>query len=446
MADLQQRLIAYINEERLFFSGQRILLAVSGGADSVAMCHLFHNAGFDFAIAHCNFALRGDESVRDEQFVQQLAATLQVPFFYTRFDTMTYVEEKRVSIQVAARELRYAWLEATRAANGFDYIATAHHMQDNVETVLMNLAKGTGIAGLHGILPKQGNLLRPFLFARKEEILAYMGEMPFVEDSSNQTVKYTRNFFRHRVIPVMAEAYPGVIQHIGDSIERFREAEQLYLQAVALHKKRLIHVQGATVMIPVLLLQKTVPLQAVAWEIFKDFGCSAAQLPEVLALLETSSGKMVETGTHRILRDRKWLLITAREETAAVTVAITPDRTIVPVPDGQLKLKERVVDAQFKIPVTAHIACIDKATLQYPLLFRKWKQGDYFYPLGMRKKKKLSRFFIDQKLSLVQKEQVWVLESGKRIVWIAGMRIDDRFKITAQTKDLLQLEWEPIAR
>lgn len=440
--DLLKGFTTYIHKENLFSHDQQILLATSGGLDSVVMAYLFKQAGYHFAIAHCNFQLRGEESVRDELFVSSLATTLAVPFFVTRFDTAAYAAEKRVSIQVAARELRYEWLEDTRKESGYAYTATAHHMQDNVETVLMNISKGTGIAGLHGILPRQTTLIRPLLFTQKSELLAYAQRenISFVEDSSNITIKYTRNFFRHQVIPVIQEAYPNVVNNIAAGIERFREAEELYSQSVIRHKKRLLTQKGNTWMIPVLRLQKTIPLNTVAWEIFRDFGCSSAQLPQVLELLNSTSGRLVETSTHRIIRDRNWLLITTLEEQEAPLIVIEKERTHIITANGHLKIRE-VNRSGVNIPAAANIACLDKQSVQYPLLLRKWKQGDYFYPLGMRKKKKVSRFFIDQKLSLVQKEKVWVLESGKRIVWVIGMRIDDRFKITDATKDMLMLEW-----
>ncbi|SFF11621.1 tRNA(Ile)-lysidine synthase [Chitinophaga sp. CF118] len=441
--DLLTGFTAYIYKENLFSRGQKILLATSGGVDSVVMAHLFKQGGYDFAIAHCNFQLRGDESLRDELFVTALAETLEVPFYCIRFDTEAYVTEKRVSIQVAARELRYEWLETTRKVSGSAYTATAHHMQDNVETVLMNLCKGTGIAGLHGILPRHTSLIRPLLFTQKKDLLAYAQTqgISFVEDSSNITVKYTRNFFRHQVIPVIQETYPAVVNNIAAGIDRFREAEELYTQAVDRHKKRLLIQKGNTFMIPVLRLQKTVPLNTIAWEIFRDFGCSSAQLPQVLELLNSSSGRLVETSSHRIIRDRQWLLITTLAEQEAPLIVIEKERTQIITANGHLKIKEVSRSSGVNIPSAANIACLDKQVVQFPLLLRKWKQGDYFYPLGMRKKKKVSRFFIDQKLSLVQKENVWVLESGKRIVWVIGMRIDDRFKITDTTKDMLLLEW-----
>jgi len=444
--DLLTGFNTYIGKEQLFTRDQSLLLAVSGGVDSVVMAHLFKAAGYTFAIAHCNFQLRGEESLRDETFVSNLAASLQVPFYQVRFDTGMYAEKHRVSIQVAARELRYAWLEETRETAGCSYIATAHHMQDNAETVLMNLSKGTGIAGLHGILPRQHRLIRPLLFAEKADILAYANDhhISFVEDSSNTTVKYTRNFFRHKVIPVIQEAYPGAVSNIAGSIARFRDAEMLYTQALQKHIKRLVVQKGNMFMVPVLKLQKTVPLHTIAWEIFRQYGCTSAQLPQVLELLESGSGKFVDTGTYRIIRDRQWLLVTPAVEEEAAVIVIEKERGVITTANGVLRLKDSIRKDDVAIPASVNIACLNKGALQYPLLLRKWKQGDYFYPLGMRKKKKLSRFFIDQKLSLPQKENTWVLESAKRVVWVVGLRIDDRFKITEQTKELVTIEWEAL--
>jgi tRNA(Ile)-lysidine synthase len=310
----------------------------------------------------------------------------------------------------------------------------------------MNLSKGTGISGLHGILPRQGKILRPLLFVQKEALLGYATEhaISYVEDSSNLTVKYTRNFFRHKVIPVMQEANPNTVPNIAASIERFREAEALYDQALARHLNRLIEQKGNMYMVAVLKLQKTVPMQTVAWEIFRRYGCTSGQLPQVLELLDSSSGKMVETGTHRIIRDRQWLLITPVAEEQAAAIVIEKDRSVVGTANGVMKIRTAARKGHTPIPTAVEIACLDKAALQYPLLLRRWKQGDYFYPLGMRKKKKLSRFFIDQKLSVPQKENIWVLESAKRVVWIVGLRIDDRFKVTPQTKELLTIEWEAL--
>lgn len=431
---------AHISRRQLFDPTQKVLLAVSGGVDSIVMAWLFKNAGYHAGIAHCNFQLRGEESTRDETFVRQLAATLDLPLHVIKFDTNAYVAEHRVTIQVAARELRYQWLEQTRAAEGYAYIATAHHMQDSVETALMNFTKGTGIAGLHGILPKQEHIIRPLLFTEKDRLVAYaaMNNIAFVEDSSNITDKYTRNYFRHQIIPRLQEAFPAAVKNMAASIERIKEAEILYQEAMDRHRKRLLFQQGNTGMVPVLKLQKTIPLQTIAWELFRPFGCSSAQTQQVLALLESDSGRYVDTATHRIVRNRQWLLITPLANEVSPLVVIEPGQSHIQFGGGQLQLREQE-RGQLAIPTAQEVAWLDAAQVRYPLILRKWKQGDYFYPLGMPKKKKVSRFLIDQKLSLPQKENVWVLESDKRIVWLVGMRVDDRVKITPKTKTILSI-------
>lgn len=443
-AHLQEAFRDYLNEENILTTGQKVLLAVSGGRDSVAMAHLFHQSSFSFEIAHCNFGLRGEESQRDEDFVRRLAVQLGVTIHVKQFDTAAYANEHKQSIQVAARELRYAWLEQTRQEQGLDCIATAHHMQDNVETVLMNLTKGTGIAGLHGILPKSGQLIRPLLFATREQIDAYARDLQlaFVEDSSNITEKYTRNYFRHQVLPKLREAYPEAVRNIGASISRFREAEVLYREALETHRKKLLEQRGNEYFIPILKLKKSGPLATIVYELLKPFGCSTAQAAQVQDMLNSAPGKYVATHTHRIFRDRTWLIITPNQEEEVAHFVVEANTKVIATPTGKMTLVYR--EGAALVPVTsAATACLDGKQVKFPLLLRKWKKGDYFYPLGMQKKKKLSRFFIDQKLSQPQKEAVWVLESDKKIIWVVGMRIDDRFKLGPQTEQMLQLEWLP---
>ncbi|MCW3465467.1 tRNA lysidine(34) synthetase TilS [Chitinophaga nivalis] len=431
----------YIGQQQLFDPTQKVLLAVSGGLDSVVMAHLFKAAGYNAGIAHCNFQLRAAESVRDENFVRELAAALDLPLHVIQFDTAAYAASQHMTIQVAARELRYKWLEEIRATGGYAVVATAHHMQDSVETALMNFAKGTGIAGLHGILPKQERIVRPLLFTLKDTLIAYaaMHNISHVEDSSNITDKYTRNFFRHHIIPPLTEAYPGAVKNMAGTIDRIREAEILYQQAMEKHRKRLLFQKDNTWMVPVLKLQKSVPLQTIAWELFRQFNCSPAQVKQVLQLLDSESGKLVETSTHRIIRNRAWILITPLVTAVAPLVVIDTPSGHITFPAGQLRIKA-LEHQPGNIPASPAIAWLDAAQISFPLILRKWKQGDYFYPLGLPKKKKLSRFLIDQKLSLPQKENVWVLESAKRIVWVVGMRIDDRFKITEKTRQVISLE------
>jgi tRNA(Ile)-lysidine synthase len=446
---LVKQFIAYIGEEQLFTTGDKLLLAVSGGVDSVVLCELCHQAGYDFVIAHCNFQLRGAESERDEQFVRQLGERYDKPVLVKRFDTQAYVTENKVSIQVAARELRYAWFgeEATTHHSPLTtHILTAHHLDDNVETLLMKFFKGTGIAGLRGIEPKQGKLVRPLLFARKEELLAYaeQHQLAWVEDSSNAQDKYARNYLRHQVIPSLQQLYPTIVNNLADNITRFREVETLYDQAISLHRKKLLEYKGSEVHIPVLKLKKATPLATIIYEIIKDYGFSSAQVPEVVHLLDSETGRFVSAGTHRIIRNRNWLIIApvAAEEAAHVLIEEGVER--VSFAAGHLQLLRTPANGQ-QLPTTNNIACLDEKDLQFPLLLRRWKAGDYFYPLGMPKKKKIARFLIDQKVSKTDKEQVWVLESRRKIIWVVGMRIDDRFKVTDHTKTILQLEFTKTA-
>ncbi|MGN6439680.1 MAG: tRNA lysidine(34) synthetase TilS [Agriterribacter sp.] len=459
MNDLLQHFKQFIDKEELFAKNDKLLLAVSGGVDSVVLCHLCFEAGYSFEIAHCNFNLRGEESNRDETFVRTLAKQYNVPMLVKQFDTTSYADARKVSIQVAARELRYAWfneiatakisnLPAGRQVSNFKSqikIVTAHHADDNAETVLMNFFKGTGIAGIRGILPKKGKVVRPLLFASKADLLDYAAGhgVDYVEDSSNLTDKYTRNYFRQHILPAVLNVFPEAEAGIQENIKRFRETELLYNQAIAVHKKKLMEYRGDEVHIPVLKLQQAVPLKTIVYEIIKAFHFSPKQTDEVIELLQSESGKYIVSATHRILKNRNWLIITANEKVEtddnAVTVIDNIPATIA-FTEGALKLKkETCEDTVLHQP--EHIACINASAVEYPLLLRKWKTGDYFYPLGMRKKKKLARFFIDRKLSLADKERIWVLESNKKIIWIINHRIDDRFKITPGTKECIRIEF-----
>jgi tRNA(Ile)-lysidine synthase len=440
----------HITKEALFNKGNRLLLAVSGGVDSVVLCELCKGAGYKFGIAHCNFKLRGAESERDELFVKTLAARYGVEVFVKQFDTADYAQTQKLSVQVAARELRYEWFhqllisssgDTASQSNHYDFIVTAHHADDNLETMLMNIFKGTGIAGLRGMLPKQNKLLRPLLPFYKEELLAFAKaqNLQYVEDSSNQSDKYTRNYFRNQVIPLVEKVFPAVKSNLIDNIKRFSEIDVLYQQAIALHKKKLLERKGEEVHIPVLKLARTIPLETVVYEIIKDFGFSAAQLPEVIDLLDSETGRYTRSADYRIIRNRNWLIIAPVETTAGNHFVIDEGEKVLHYPKGKLEFK-RVPSIAYQLPAAADVASLDAKHIRHPLILRRWKQGDYFYPLGMAKKKKLSRFLIDQKVSLTEKEQTWVLESNKKIVWIVGRRIDDRFKISASTKEVLQIK------
>ncbi|MGC4104438.1 tRNA lysidine(34) synthetase TilS [Ferruginibacter sp.] len=436
--DLFGKFKQYIQQQNLFNPKDRLLLAVSGGVDSVVLCELCKQMGYDLAIAHCNFQLRGEDSVRDELFVKELAAKCKVPFFSTSFDTKAIAAKERTSIEETARNLRYAWFEQIRKEKDYAFVVTAHHAGDNIETMLMNFFRGTGIKGLHGILPKQNHIVRPLLFAAKKDILdfATANNIAFVTDHTNEEDDFTRNYFRNQLIPAVKKVFPAVEENLLNNIERMGAAEQLYNQAVELHKKKLLEHKGNEVHIPVLKMQKLQPLSTIVYEIIKDFGFTAHQTADVLGLLQSSSGKYVQSATHRIIRNRAWLIISPNKTIDASNILIEEEDKTMLFENGTLQIEKH---STFDISNSPFTVQLDIKEIQFPLLLRKWKQGDYFYPLGMQKKKKLSRFFIDQKLSLTQKENVWVIESNKKILWVIGLRMDDRFKITANTQQVLQL-------
>ncbi|MDE3184674.1 MAG: tRNA lysidine(34) synthetase TilS [Bacteroidota bacterium] len=454
---LIKEFIQNVQQQNLFKKNDFLLLAVSGGADSVALCELCFQAGFHFEIAHCNFQLRGEESERDEKFVRQLGEKYWTKVFVKKFDTKKYTEENKISIQVAARELRYQWfdelLKADNPIPAFDtgnspfnirhsrFLLTAHHANDNIETLLMNFLKGTGINGLKGILPKQEKIIRPLLFAKKDEILEFVREnnLEFVEDSSNASDKYTRNYFRNQLIPSIEKVFPRVQENLIHNIERFNETEVLYQQALDVHKKKLLEQKGNEIHIPVLKLLKTEPLKTIVYEIIEDFGFTAHQTDEAINLLNSESGKYISSATHKIIRNRNWLIIAPINTLKAGHVLINKTDKKIDFELGTLLIKKGDFIPS-KIPSSHFMAVLDAKDIKFPLLLRKWKQGDYFYPLGMQKKKKLSKFFIDQKMSVTDKEKIWVIESNRRIIWVIGERIDDRFKINGKTENVLFIE------
>jgi tRNA(Ile)-lysidine synthase len=309
--------------------------------------------------------------------------------------------------------------------------------------MLMHFFRGTGVHGLRGMLPKQGDIVRPLLFARKQELkqFASENELRWVEDSSNALDKYSRNYFRNQLIPLVQNIYPEAENNLANNLRRFADMEILYEQAVNLHKKKLLEYKGQEVHIPVLKLQKSQPLNSIVYEIIKEFGFSLAQVDEVIRLLESESGRYVASATHRIIKNRRWLIIAPVQAEHAQTLAIDEDETRIVFENGALVFSP-LNNKNIQLTNEPSTAFIDHATLQFPLLLRKWKKGDYFYPLGLRKKKKVARFFIDQKLSLTDKEKVWVLESNKKIIWVVGLRIDDRFKITEATRQILRVQLE----
>ncbi len=442
----------------------QLLLAVSGGVDSVVLVDLVQRSGFNFHMAHCNFQLRGSESERDENFVRSLGTKYEQEISVKRFDTKQYAADNKISIQEAARDLRYAWFKEivdrwemaddsrkeeketgtiirhlSSNNSPHNFIATAHHADDNIETLLMHFFRGTGIQGLMGIQPelKERRLIRPLLCFRKSELLEYAAanKLEFVEDSSNASDKYTRNFFRNQLLPQIKEVFPKVEENLLHNIERLQEVSALYRQSVEQHVKKLVEQKGNEIHIPVIKWKRTNPLHTITWELIKPYHFHAAQTEEVIKLLDAENGSYQSSATHRIIKNRNWMIISPVATETAQHIVIGPDDKEVLFENGMLAVSHEPAAISFALTE----AFLDANEIGFPLLLRKYKTGDYFYPLGMQKKKKVSKFLIDLKLSRTDKEKVWVIESDKKILWVVGYRIDNRFKVNDQTKNILHI-------
>jgi tRNA(Ile)-lysidine synthase len=431
-----------ITAQHLFTKKDILLIAVSGGVDSVVLCELCRQCGYSFLIAHCNFQLRGEESERDEQFVRSLGRKYDVEVLVQQFDTSRYAETNKVSVQVAARELRYQWFEELiKKEKKAGYLLTAHHADDNLETVMMNFFRGTGLHGLTGIPQAVDYIRRPLLEFSKEAIRDFASQfrLEYVEDSSNQSSKYTRNLFRNEIIPLIEKVYPEVKANLQHNIERFKAIEQLYRFATNEFIRKLCKKKGNDIHIPIKQLMGF-NNTALIFAIISAYGFSEKQIEEVMKLADSESGKYIQApgSAYRIIKNRHWFIISSVEDTAAGITVIDEKDSTAQFLHGSLELRT-VPIGKFNLKTDAAFACLDRSAIKFPLLLRKWKQGDYFYPLGMKKKKKVGRFFIDQKLSKTAKEKQWVIEMNKKIIWVVGMRIDERFKVNDRTKEVLEL-------
>lgn len=422
-------------------SPKALLLAVSGGRDSMAMANLFLKSGERFVVAHCNFQLRGADADADEALVKKWCADNNIPFYIKRFDTKKECETLKKGIQETARKLRYDWFQELTKDHNLKYIATAHHANDTVETLLINLFKGTGINGLQGIPKQNDNIIRPLLFATREMINEYVhsNNIPYRDDESNKEDKYLRNAVRLNVIPTIEKYFPNASDQIKESIERFAQANEIYNEAIGQKIKKLTEQRGKDIYIPTLKLQHVKPLETICYELFKPYGFTGLQTQQLMDLIYAETGKHITSHSHQVIKDRNFLIITALKRSSAdfIQIETTPFQIAM---DGNsfhfsTTLKPETISHS---PLTA---LLDYSAITFPLTLRKWRQGDYFYPLGMNmKKKKLSRFFIDQKIPLHEKDNIWVLECNKKILWISGLRMDERFKITEKTKEVLKVE------
>ena len=436
----------FINKNELFTPTDKVILAVSGGIDSIVMCELFNQTGFLFSIAHCNFGLRGQESDDDEMFVKEIAKKLDVEIFCKKFDTKKYASDKGISIQMAARELRFDWFNFLMVDSfpKFKCIATAHHLDDQAETFFINLIRGTGISGLHGISPKQGNIIRPILFARRKEIEKFTNDnkLSYRDDSSNKSEKYLRNKIRHKLIPLLNEINPEFDELIQKNIKTFKETEEIFKHEILHQKNRILKEKNGVTYISISELLKLKPIRTYLYEFLKAFSFNISIVEDIINSINNISGKEFYSPTHRLIKDREYLIIKSLEDSKEnLEYYFSQDETIVTKP---IKLSFQKIEnsniIQLKLP--RNIAILDFKKLKFPLCVRKWKKGDYFIPFGANSRKKLSDFFINNKFSILEKEEIWLLCSDEKIVWIIGQRIDNRFRITKNTKLILKIEAE----
>jgi len=438
---------AFIAREGLCRPNDRILLSVSGGPDSVLLAVLFRRAGYQTAIAHCNYRLRGAHADEDERFVRELAAGQGVPFFCISFPTREIAAESGKSIQEVARALRYEWLESIRQKEGYDLIATGHHLNDSIETMLINLARGCGIRGLHGILPRRGVLIRPLLFTGKKQITAWLEEnkIPYREDLSNRELYYHRNKIRHLVVPVLESINPNFEKVAENTLRRLREAELLYESAVRDWESRAMEPCGNGFRISwEVLLQSPAPA-TLLHEFLSPFGFQPGQFTSLLEQKTLKPGKRWYSPTYCLLANREELLLEPLPEQLPDRFPIPEETQEMEVPGGSLVL-QRLPHPPEALPVSNFEAVFDASKVEFPLLLRKWEAGDYFHPLGMKgRRKKIQDLFTDLKLSRFEKDNTWILQIAGQIAWVVGHRIDENFKMREDSTSCWYLRFEKIS-
>lgn len=435
-----QKVSDFIQSHHLCQPESRILAAVSGGIDSVVLCEVLHQLKYTFAIAHCNFGLRADDAEADQLFVKKLAKKYDVPFFTENFNTRAFAQQEKLSTQMAARTLRYQWFETVRQQEGYDHVATAHHSNDTTETILLHLTKGTGIAGLHGIPAKNGYIIRPLLPVTKDDIYEFVTSNKLIwrEDSSNETTKYQRNKIRHDVIPVLKEINPSLEETMQHTAERVSHAEAIVAVYIAQLRQQCVKEAEDAVYVTLQPLQQATGLPVVLHELLRPYNFSYSVVLELVEALEGISGKQFDSPTHTLVKDRDQLVIVPRNISSFGSISIAEGDTAVEA--GNMSFSIRHVDAAtYKLNTKPHVAALDADQLKFPLKLRTWQEGDWFVPLGMNGKKKISDLLIDKKVPANLKSQTLVLISEQSIAWVVGLRPDNRFKVTDKTQQVVEI-------
>jgi tRNA(Ile)-lysidine synthase len=428
----------YISEYQLLGDGAKVIVGVSGGADSVALLDILHSLKYECVVAHCNFHLRGKESDRDAFFVEELCEKYKLKYERIDFDTETYAEIHSISIEMAARELRYGWFEQLRIIHLADKIAVAHHRDDSVETILFNLIRGTGIRGLTGISPQNGYVVRPLLCLSRQDILDYLSDrkLSYVDDSTNNEDLYTRNKIRLNIIPLMETINPSAKEAVIRTSEHLAQAETIYKYYIEQVKSDIFKDDA----IDIRKLVQYMEPEAVLYEILAPYNFNSATVGQIFGSMAGRPGKIFYSETHKLVKDREYYILKKNNNLSPESFTVREEDAFVPYP---LKLNMETIkpDASFELEKDKNILYADKDKLKFPLTIRRWRQGDRFVPFGMQGKKKVSDYFTDRKYSLFDKEEAWLLCSDDDIVWIIGERSDDRFKVNGATTAVIRMHW-----
>ncbi len=420
-----------------FLKGKKLLLAVSGGIDSMVLMRLCIEMKMDISVAHCNFTLRGDESDTDEDFVKSQTDKLQIPIFIKKFDTKKIAEKEKSSIQVVARNLRYEWFNTLLINNDYDYILTAHHLDDSLETFLINFTRGSGLNGLTGIPQQNVSIVRPLLpFSRTEiEIFAKENKVEWREDTSNASDKYLRNKLRHDVIPMLKELNPSLLYSFENTISNLQQAQSLVDDATRIVYRKVVTDINFQKRINLTELIQLPNYNAYLYQWLEPLGFSDWESINDLATAQ--SGKQIHSQNHTLLKDRNFLIVFAKQESEKTTLFLIEKEQ----KEVKFPLKVKFCNVDDISNQATNTIFVDEDKLQFPLVIRKWQEGDWFYPHGLNGKKKLSKFFKDEKYSLLDKSEAWLLCSNNQIVWIIGDRQDDRFKVTETTTKILKIKY-----
>ncbi len=427
----------YIDENQLLEDGSKVIVGVSGGADSVALLDILHTLKYECVVAHCNFHLRGEESNRDAFFVEELCQKYNLKYERVDFDTEAYAEIHSISIEMAARELRYNWFEQIRTIHLADKIAVAHHSDDSVETILLNLTRGTGIRGLTGIAAQNNNIIRPLLCLSRKDILEYLKDraLKYVDDSTNNEDLYTRNKIRLNIIPLLETINPSVKDSIIRTGEHLSQVENIYNFYIQQVKADVLSDDS----INIRTLIKYLEPEAILYELLAPYNFNTATVRQIFESIISQSGKIFYSDTHKLIKDREFFIIKKREKLSVDSFLIREEDRLMSYP-LQLSIETIQIDNGFVIEKNKNILYLDKDKIKFPLTLRRWHQGDWFIPFGMKGKKKVSDYFTDQKFTLFEKEEAWLLCSENNIVWIVGERSDDRFKIDKSTTQILKIQ------